>query len=149
QIHQTPEPLDSTAGPDAKGRPAGPEKRSHSIALPLTHAHTRLGLARLARLAPGPTGLRSTARLNQRNRIVRSKSDGQRSPNDAVFLRMDEIPYIHEDRPEGGDDKGNKTRKKSYDGGTHFNLEEESSEPPPPPPPRHCRPCRPRRRCRR
>lgn len=29
-----------------------------------------------------------------------SKSDGQRSPNDTVFLRMDEIPYIHEDRPE-------------------------------------------------
>ncbi|KAG7257757.1 hypothetical protein CRUP_000938, partial [Coryphaenoides rupestris] len=37
--------------------------------------------------------------------LYSSKSDGQRSPNDAVFLRMDEIPYIHEDRPEGGDDK--------------------------------------------
>ncbi|MEQ2265945.1 hypothetical protein XENORESO_015151, partial [Xenotaenia resolanae] len=33
-----------------------------------------------------------------------SKSDGQRSPNDTVFLRMDEIPYIHEDRPESSAD---------------------------------------------
>ncbi|KAL3050320.1 hypothetical protein OYC64_012370 [Pagothenia borchgrevinki] len=90
---QTPDPLD----PDAKGRPAVPEVRSHSIALPLTH--TRLGLARLAHLHPHG-GLRNTSQLNARNRIVRSKSDGQRSPNDTVFLRLDEIPYIHEDRPE-------------------------------------------------
>ncbi|XP_028982788.1 metal transporter CNNM1-like [Betta splendens] len=95
---QTPDPLD----PDAKGRPPGPEARSHSIALPLTHAHTRLGLARLAHLHPHG-GLRSTSHLNERNRIVRSKSDGQRSPNDTVFLRMDEIPYIHEDRPDYGE----------------------------------------------
>ncbi|XP_054456394.1 metal transporter CNNM1 [Anoplopoma fimbria] len=92
---QTPDPMD----PDAKGRPAVPEARSHSIALPLTHTHTRLGLARLAHLHPHG-GLRNTSQLNERNRIVRSKSDGQRSPNDSVFLRMDEIPYIHEDRPE-------------------------------------------------
>ncbi|XP_069548720.1 metal transporter CNNM1 [Brachyistius frenatus] len=85
--------------PEAKGRPPVPETRSHSIALPLTHTHTRLGLARLAHLHPHG-GLRSTSHLNERNRIVRSKSDGQRSPNDTVFLRMDEIPYIHEDRPE-------------------------------------------------
>ncbi|TNN75286.1 Metal transporter CNNM3 [Liparis tanakae] len=31
---------------------------------------------------------------------IGSKSDGQRSPNDTVFLRLDEIPYIREDRPE-------------------------------------------------
>ncbi|XP_008277967.1 metal transporter CNNM1 [Stegastes partitus] len=92
---QTPDPVD----PDAKGRPPVPEARSHSIALPLTHTHTRLGLARLAHLHPHG-GLRNTSQLNERNRIVRSKSDGQRSPNDTVFLRMDEIPYIHEDRPE-------------------------------------------------
>uniref|UniRef100_A0A672IK56 Metal transporter n=1 Tax=Salarias fasciatus TaxID=181472 RepID=A0A672IK56_SALFA len=92
---QTPDAMD----PDAKGRPAVPEARSHSIALPLTHTHTRLGLARLAHLHPHG-GLRNTSQLNERNRIVRSKSDGQRSPNDTVFLRMDEIPYIHEDRPE-------------------------------------------------
>ncbi|CAL1578002.1 unnamed protein product [Knipowitschia caucasica] len=79
-----------------------PEARSHSIALPLTHAHTRLGLARLARLHPHGA-LHSTTHLNERNRIVRSKSDGQRSPNDSVFLRMEEIPYIHEDRPENYD----------------------------------------------
>uniref|UniRef100_A0A3Q3WGC3 Metal transporter n=1 Tax=Mola mola TaxID=94237 RepID=A0A3Q3WGC3_MOLML len=92
---QTPDPLD----PEAKGRPPVPEARSHSIALPLTHTHTRVGLARLARLHPhgGPC---NTSHLNERNRIVRSKSDGQRSPNDTVFLRMDEIPYINEDRPE-------------------------------------------------
>ncbi|CAN9499816.1 unnamed protein product [Ophioblennius macclurei] len=92
---QTPDPMD----PDAKGRPPVTEARSHSIALPLTHTHTRLGLARLAHLHPHG-GLRNTSQLNERNRIVRSKSDGQRSPNDTVFLRMDEIPYIHEDRPE-------------------------------------------------
>ncbi|KAM8852856.1 metal transporter CNNM1 isoform 1-T1 [Synchiropus picturatus] len=92
-LPQTPDPLD----PDAKIRPQVPEARSHSIALPLTHAHTRLGLARLAHLHPHG-GLRNTSQLNARNRIVRSKSDGQRSPNDTVFLRMDEIPYIHEDR---------------------------------------------------
>ncbi|XP_028279124.1 metal transporter CNNM1 [Parambassis ranga] len=94
---QTPDPLD----PDAKGRPSATEARSHSIALPLTHTHTRLGLARLAHLHPHG-GLCNTSQLNERNRIVRSKSDGQRSPNDSVFLRMEEIPYIHEDRPESG-----------------------------------------------
>ncbi|XP_030011773.1 LOW QUALITY PROTEIN: metal transporter CNNM1 [Sphaeramia orbicularis] len=91
---QTPDPVDS----DTKGRPV-PEARSHASPMPLTHTHTRLGLARLAHLHPHG-GLRSTSHLNERNRIVRSKSDGQRSPNDTVFLRMDEIPYIHEDRPE-------------------------------------------------
>ncbi|XP_038593419.1 metal transporter CNNM1 [Micropterus salmoides] len=92
---QTPDPVD----PGAKGRTPVPEARSHSIALPLTHTHTRLGLARLAHLHPHG-GLHNTSQLNERNRIVRSKSDGQRSPNDTVFLRMDEIPYIHEDRPD-------------------------------------------------
>ncbi|CAN9510757.1 unnamed protein product [Ophioblennius macclurei] len=42
----------------------------------------------------------STSLLNEKNRIVRSKSDGQKSPSDSVFLRMDEIPYIREDRVE-------------------------------------------------
>ncbi|KAM7009627.1 metal transporter CNNM1-like [Tautogolabrus adspersus] len=42
----------------------------------------------------------STSLLNEKNRIVRSKSDGQKSPSDSVFLRMDEIPYIREDRAE-------------------------------------------------
>lgn len=63
---QTPDPVD----PDAKGRSQIPEARSHSIALPLTHTHTRLGLARLAHLHPHG-GLRSTSQLNERNRIVR------------------------------------------------------------------------------
>ncbi|KAA0718243.1 Metal transporter CNNM1 [Triplophysa tibetana] len=42
----------------------------------------------------------STTKLNERNRIVRSKSDGQKSPSDSVFLRMDDIPYIRENRLE-------------------------------------------------
>ncbi|KAM4612063.1 metal transporter CNNM1-like [Polymixia lowei] len=42
----------------------------------------------------------STSLLNEKNRIVRNKSDGQKSPSDSVFLRMDEIPYIREDRCE-------------------------------------------------
>ncbi|KAG7216387.1 hypothetical protein INR49_021792 [Caranx melampygus] len=120
---QTPDPVD----PDAKGRPPVPEARSHSIALPLTHTHTRLGLARLAHLHPHG-GLRNTSQLNERNRIVRSKSDGQRSPNDTVFLRMDEIPYIREDRPESYGENGNKRRKKSRDGGK--SLEEGAEQPP-------------------
>ncbi|KAM7408737.1 hypothetical protein PAMA_002455 [Pampus argenteus] len=150
---QTPDPVD----PDAKGRPPVPEARSHSIALPLTHTHTRLGLARLAHLHPHG-GLRNTSQLNERNRIVRSKSDGQRSPNDTVFLRMDEIPYIHENYGEndvptesqpstsplisslslsGSDENigkkilrklSNKRRKKSREGDK--SLEEGSEQPP-------------------
>ncbi|CAL8358974.1 unnamed protein product [Boreogadus saida] len=131
-------------------RPPPPQtaRCTHSIALPLP-PHARLGLARLARLHPPHAGLRPTARLNHRSRIVRSKSDGQRSPNDTAFLRMDEIPFIHEDRPESSQDQdtspcissfslssseetvgkkllrkiSNKARKKSYDGDR--NLEEE------------------------
>ncbi|XP_058497272.1 metal transporter CNNM1-like [Solea solea] len=49
---------------------------------------------------PQSTVLHSTSLLNEKNRIVRSKSDGQKSPSDSVFLRMDEIPYIREDRAE-------------------------------------------------
>lgn len=63
---QTPDPVDA----DAKGRQSVVEARSHSIALPLTSAHTRLGLARLAQLHPH-AGFRNTCRLNERNRIVR------------------------------------------------------------------------------
>ncbi|XP_062376383.1 metal transporter CNNM1 [Sardina pilchardus] len=82
--------------PDAEtqgGHPAGPETRSHSIALPLTHTrphHTHLNTATHS---PQPQDSDSTSSLNERNRIVRSKSDGQRSPSDSVFLRMEEIPY--------------------------------------------------------
>ncbi|KAM9726607.1 metal transporter CNNM1 [Menidia menidia] len=96
---QTPDAVDA----EAKGRPPVPEARSKSIAFPLVSTHTRMGLARLAHLHPHG-GLRNTSQLNERNRIVRSKSDGQRSPNDAVFLRMEEIPYIQEDRPESSGD---------------------------------------------
>lgn len=63
---QTPDPVDL----EMKGRPPVPETRSHSIALPLTHAHTRMGLARLAHLHPHG-GVCNTHQLNERNRIVR------------------------------------------------------------------------------
>ncbi|CAB1312884.1 unnamed protein product [Coregonus sp. 'balchen'] len=84
--------------PDPDGRPTIPETRSHSIALPLTHTYTHLRpvLERHTHTEDNTGPL--TSQLNERNRIVRSKSDGQRSPSDSVFLRMDDIPYIQEDR---------------------------------------------------
>ncbi|XP_061686279.1 metal transporter CNNM1-like isoform X2 [Syngnathoides biaculeatus] len=45
----------------------------------------------------------TTSVLNRRNRIVRSKSDGQRSPRDSIFLRLDEIPYSRDDQPDDAD----------------------------------------------
>nr|XP_023995987.1 metal transporter CNNM4-like [Salvelinus alpinus] len=86
--------------PDPEGRPTIPETRSHSIALPLTHTYTHLQpvLERHTHTEDNTGPL--TSQLNERNRIVRSKSDGQRSPRDSVFLWMDDIPYIREDRPE-------------------------------------------------
>lgn len=66
---QTPDGVDS----GVKGRHPVPEARSHSIALPLTHTHTRLGLARLAHLHPH-IGLCNTSQLNARNRIVREST---------------------------------------------------------------------------
>ncbi|KAM4599753.1 metal transporter CNNM1 [Fundulus diaphanus] len=103
RMDSTPQTPDAYMDPYIKGRTPGPEARSNSVALPLMSVHTRLGMARLAHLHPYG-GLHKTCQLNERNRIVRSKSDGQRSPNDTVFLHMDEIPYIHEDRPESSAD---------------------------------------------
>ncbi|XP_072534081.1 metal transporter CNNM1 isoform X1 [Salminus brasiliensis] len=76
--------------PDADTQAPGerttiPETRSNSIALPLTRSHLHTHHFRQPH---------STSKLNERNRIVRSKSDGQKSPSDSVFLRMDEIPYM-------------------------------------------------------
>ncbi|XP_076830850.1 metal transporter CNNM1 [Brachyhypopomus gauderio] len=75
--------------PDAETQAHGertpvPDPVSSSAVLPLprSHQHTH-----------HPRQTHSTSALNQRNRIVRSKSDGQKSPSDSVFLRMDEIPY--------------------------------------------------------
>lgn len=68
-LPQTPDAMD----PDVKGRHPVPEARSHSIALPLTHTHTRMGLARLAHLHPHG-GLCNTSQLNARNRIVREST---------------------------------------------------------------------------
>ncbi|TSK22789.1 Metal transporter CNNM1 [Bagarius yarrelli] len=81
---QTPD-ADIQAGEE---RTTIPETRSNSIALPLPRLHHHTHHFRHPH---------STSVLNERNRIVRSKSDGQKSPSDSVFLRMDEIPYM---RPE-------------------------------------------------
>ncbi|KAI1894327.1 hypothetical protein AGOR_G00114670 [Albula goreensis] len=94
---QTPD-VDTQANGDSARAPKNPvpETRSNSIALPVTEP--RLGYIR-----PRPPHLGvpySTTTLNEKNRIVRSKSDGQKSPSDSVFLRMDEIPYIREDQAE-------------------------------------------------
>ncbi|KAK7140577.1 hypothetical protein R3I94_013001 [Phoxinus phoxinus] len=71
-----------------------PETRSNSIALPLTEPRPCLTRFHQHRRHD------NTSTLNERNRIVRSKSDGQKSPSDSVFLRMDDIPYIRENRVE-------------------------------------------------
>ncbi|XP_052468572.1 metal transporter CNNM1-like isoform X3 [Carassius gibelio] len=95
--------------PDADSQVPGdrmtiPETRSNSIALPLTEPRpylTRFHQHRHLYRHPD-----STSTLNERNRIVRSKSDGQKSPSDSVFLRMDDTPYIrdnHVERKEGTD----------------------------------------------
>ncbi|KAK5898811.1 hypothetical protein CesoFtcFv8_008353 [Champsocephalus esox] len=69
-----------------------------STLMPPPREHYRPSSARARGQQSGVTP--STSLLNEKNRIVRSKSDGQKSPSDSVFLRMDEIPYIREDRSE-------------------------------------------------
>ncbi|KAL0964635.1 hypothetical protein UPYG_G00326800 [Umbra pygmaea] len=88
--------------PDPEARPVIPETRSHSIALPLTHTYTHLRPV-LEQHTDDSSGHFSSL-LRERNRIVRSKSDGQRSPSDSVFLRLEDIPHIREDRLEGSSD---------------------------------------------
>ncbi|KAG7219951.1 hypothetical protein INR49_018498 [Caranx melampygus] len=48
----------------------------------------------------GPARQEPTDSSRASHTAPRSKSDGQKSPSDSVFLRMDEIPYIREDRSE-------------------------------------------------
>ncbi|XP_053274847.1 LOW QUALITY PROTEIN: metal transporter CNNM1-like [Pleuronectes platessa] len=101
--------------PDADARPTGehpptpeppPTTTEHGSTLmpptvtlmPPPREHCRPSSARTH--GPQPGVLQSTSLQNEKNRIVRSKSDGQKSPSDSVFLRMDEVPYIREDRAE-------------------------------------------------
>ncbi|XP_026113787.1 metal transporter CNNM1-like [Carassius auratus] len=89
--------------PDAESHAPGermtiPETRSNSIALPLTEP--RPCLTRFHQHSHLYRQPDSTSTLNERNRIVRSKSDGQKSPSDSVFLRMDNTPYIRDTRVE-------------------------------------------------
>ncbi|XP_050982566.1 metal transporter CNNM1 isoform X2 [Labeo rohita] len=105
--------------PDADSQAPGermtiPETRSNSIALPLTEP--RPCLTRFHQHSHLYRQPDSTTTLNERNRIVRSKSDGQKSPSDSVFLRMDDTPYIRDNRVERKEGTGNKKRKKSRDG---------------------------------
>nr|XP_021336280.1 metal transporter CNNM1 isoform X2 [Danio rerio] len=105
--------------PDADSHAAGermtiPETRSNSIALPLTEP--RPCLTRFHQHIHLYRQPDSTSTLNERNCIVRSKSDGQKSPSDSVFLRMDDIPYIRDSPVERKEGTGNKKRKKSRDG---------------------------------
>ncbi|KAJ8284689.1 hypothetical protein COCON_G00035390 [Conger conger] len=92
---QTPD-TDAQMNEDSTPDPEAPAPESHA---PLPQREPRPSSARSR---PQQSGVpHSTTVLNEKNRIVRSKSDGQKSPSDSVFLRMDEIPYIREDRPEG------------------------------------------------
>ncbi|RXN10492.1 metal transporter CNNM1-like protein [Labeo rohita] len=99
--------------PDADSQAPGermtiPETRSNSIALPLTEP--RPCLTRFHQHSHLYRQPDSTTTLNERNRIVPdcgslapsvgSKSDGQKSPSDSVFLRMDDTPYIRDNRVE-------------------------------------------------
>ncbi|XP_034439438.1 metal transporter CNNM1-like isoform X1 [Hippoglossus hippoglossus] len=90
----TPEPPTPTAH-GATLMPPGPPT---ATLMPPPREHCRPSSARTH--GPHSSVLQSTSLLNEKNRIVRSKSDGQKSPSDSVFLRMDEIPYIREDRAE-------------------------------------------------
>ncbi|KAL6111155.1 cnnm1 [Pungitius sinensis] len=82
----------------AGGAPRAPAPTSPDQT-PTTTTHTLMPPPRETRTRGQQSSVpHSTSLLNERNRIVRSKSDGQRSPSDSVFLRMDEIPYIREDR---------------------------------------------------
>uniref|UniRef100_A0A3B4ZE09 Metal transporter n=1 Tax=Stegastes partitus TaxID=144197 RepID=A0A3B4ZE09_9TELE len=74
-----------------------PPAAEHAATLMPPEHHTTTTTTTATTLMPPP---RDTSLLNEKNRIVRSKSDGQKSPSDSVFLRMDEIPYIREDRSE-------------------------------------------------
>ncbi|KAL4612885.1 metal transporter CNNM1 [Arapaima gigas] len=85
---QTPAPTPEAPLPDSGSRP-----------LPAPKELTRPGSGRGRQQQSSVP--HSTTVLNEKNRIVRDKSDGQKSPSDSVFLRMDEIPYIREDRSEG------------------------------------------------
>ncbi|XP_043912766.1 metal transporter CNNM1 [Protopterus annectens] len=47
--------------------------------------------------SPEMETIATTALRNEKNLIIRSNSEGTKSPSDSVFLRMDDIPYIKED----------------------------------------------------
>ncbi|KAM9314890.1 metal transporter CNNM1-like [Pholidichthys leucotaenia] len=97
-------------GPPPSDQTATPMPPAHTTTTAATTATTATTLMPPPRELGRPSSARtrgqqssvphSTSLLNEKNRIVRNKSDGQKSPSDSVFLRMDEIPYIREDRSE-------------------------------------------------
>ncbi|XP_038036844.2 metal transporter CNNM1 isoform X2 [Anas platyrhynchos] len=53
----------------------------------------------------------ATALLNERNSIMCSRPEGQRSPSDSVCLRMEAIPFIQEELPEHEDNSKQQDRE--------------------------------------
>ncbi|XP_033881048.2 metal transporter CNNM1 isoform X1 [Acipenser ruthenus] len=102
RMDSSPQTPDTDAQANEDSTPT-PETRSSSTPLPVPEIQTS---------SPAETNaqssrvLQSTTLLNERNRIVRSKSDGQKSPSDFVFLRMDEIPNIREELAERSESTG-------------------------------------------
>ncbi|XP_075905057.1 metal transporter CNNM1-like [Nelusetta ayraudi] len=93
----SPEPTATLMPPPTAGPP--PPPHATASLMPPPREPSRPSSARNARGHQSSVS-NSTSLLNEKNRIVRSKSDGQKSPSDSVFLRMDEIPYIREDHHE-------------------------------------------------
>ncbi|RXM36009.1 Metal transporter CNNM1 [Acipenser ruthenus] len=102
RMDSSPQTPDTDAQANEDSTPT-PETRSSITPLPVPEIQTS---------SPAETNaqssrvLQSTTLLNERNRIVRSKSDGQKSPSDFVFLRMDEIPNIREELAERSESTG-------------------------------------------
>ncbi|MGH0140356.1 UNVERIFIED_CONTAM: hypothetical protein FKN15_048106 [Acipenser sinensis] len=102
RMDSSPQTPDTDAQANEDSTPT-PETRSSSTPLPVPEIQTS---------SPAETNaqssrvLQSTTLLNERNRIVRSKSDGQKSTSDFVFLRMDEIPNIREELAERSESTG-------------------------------------------
>uniref|UniRef100_A0A3P9IKC0 Metal transporter n=1 Tax=Oryzias latipes TaxID=8090 RepID=A0A3P9IKC0_ORYLA len=89
---------DGALEPPATDRAATLMPPGHATLMPPPRDHCRPSSARTR--GQQSSVPHSMSFLNEKNRIVRSKSDGQKSLSDSVFLRMDEIPYIREDRCE-------------------------------------------------
>ncbi|XP_077425956.1 metal transporter CNNM1-like [Vanacampus margaritifer] len=92
---QTPDAHMAEPSPPENGEPAAPA--AGATLMPPPWELGRHPPARIGGQQPQKSGVpHSTTVLNRRNRIVRSKSESQKSPSDSIFLRMDEIPYVRD-----------------------------------------------------